>query len=164
MWIVTMFDLPVDTKKARREYTLFRKFLLQDGFAQMQYSVYGRHCSSEDNAAVHVQRVERHVPPDGEVRIKNDFVFAMTGYRPDFEFLAQHGVHLEPETRRPRTNPETLESDTKGIYLAGVIVAGVHTNEIFIENGRFHGKTIAAAIANELGASIPSNMWKDWKP
>ena len=69
MWIVTMFDLPVDTKKARREYTLFRKFLLQDGFAQMQYSVYGRHCSSEDNAAVHVQRVERHVPPDGEVRI-----------------------------------------------------------------------------------------------
>ena len=41
MWIVTMFDLPVDTKKARREYTLFRKFLLQDGFTQMQYSVYG---------------------------------------------------------------------------------------------------------------------------
>lgn len=88
--------------------------------------------------------------PDGEVRIKNDFVFAMTGYRPDFEFLATHGIQLEPETRRPRTNPETLESDTKGIYLAGVIVAGVHTNEIFIENGRFHGKSIAAAIAASL--------------
>ncbi len=92
----------------------------------------------------------RIATPDGEVRIQNDFVFAMTGYRPDFEFLAAHGIQLEPETRRPRTNPDTLESDTKGIYLAGVIVAGVHTNEIFIENGRFHGKSIAAAIAASL--------------
>ena len=69
MWIVTMFDLPVDTKKARRQYSLFRGFLLRDGFTQMQYSVYTRHCASEDNAIVHVQRVERHIPPDGEVRI-----------------------------------------------------------------------------------------------
>jgi thioredoxin reductase (NADPH) len=91
--------------------------------------------------------------PAGEVRIKNDYVFAMTGYRPDFEFLARHGIHLEPESRRPRTNPATLESDTPGIYLAGVIVAGVHTNEIFIENGRFHGKTIATAIADSLKKS-----------
>jgi thioredoxin reductase (NADPH) len=91
--------------------------------------------------------------PAGEVRIKNDYVFAMTGYRPDFEFLARHGIQLEPESRRPRTNPATLESDTPGIYLAGVIVAGVHTNEIFIENGRFHGKTIATAIADSLKKS-----------
>jgi thioredoxin reductase (NADPH) len=91
--------------------------------------------------------------PSGEVRIKNDYVFAMTGYRPDFEFLSAHGIQLEPETRRPRTNPDTLESDVKGIYLAGVIVAGVHTNEIFIENGRFHGKSIATAIAGELKKS-----------
>lgn len=69
MWVVTMFDLPVDTKKARRDYALFRKFLLQDGFTKMQFSVYLRHCASEENAAVHIQRVERHVPPDGEVRI-----------------------------------------------------------------------------------------------
>jgi CRISPR-associated protein Cas2 len=69
MWIVTMFDLPVDTRAARREYAQFRKFLLADGFAQMQFSVYIRHCPSEENAAVHVQRVERRVPPDGEVRI-----------------------------------------------------------------------------------------------
>jgi thioredoxin reductase (NADPH) len=88
--------------------------------------------------------------PEGEVRLKNDYVFAMTGYRPDFEFLAAHGIQLEPESRRPRTDPDTLESDTKGIYLAGVIVAGVHTNEIFIENGRFHGKSIADAIARAL--------------
>ncbi len=69
MWVLAMFDLPVDTKKARREYAIFRKKLLQDGFTRMQSSVYARHCASEENAAVHVTRVERNVPPDGEVRI-----------------------------------------------------------------------------------------------
>ncbi len=88
--------------------------------------------------------------PDGAVTIKNDFVFAMTGYKPDFEFMARHGIPLETKEMRPRTNPETLESERKGIYLAGVIVAGVHTNEIFIENGRFHGKQIAEGIAAAL--------------
>jgi len=48
------------------------------------------------------------------------------------------------------TNPDTLESERQGVYLAGVIVAGMHTNEIFIENGRFHGKAIAADIARRL--------------
>ncbi len=89
--------------------------------------------------------------PEGEVRLKNDFVFAMVGYRPDIAFLSAHGITFDPETRRPRTDPETLESDRKGIYLAGVIVAGMHTNEIFIENGRFHGEKIAQAIARSLG-------------
>ncbi len=84
--------------------------------------------------------------PTGEITLKNDFVFAMTGYRPDLTFLEAHGIRLDPETQRPYTNPETLESDRKGIYLAGVLVAGMHTNEIFIENGRFHGKIIAEAI------------------
>lgn len=69
MWVVVLFDLPVDTKAARRQYALFRKMLLKDGFAKLQYSVYARHSSSEENAAVHIQRVERNVPPDGEVRI-----------------------------------------------------------------------------------------------
>ena len=89
--------------------------------------------------------------PEGERWLKNDFVFAMTGYRPDFEFLAAQGVTLDDATGRPRVNAETLESERPGVYLAGVIVAGVHTNEIFIENGRFHGKQIAAAIAASLG-------------
>ena len=84
--------------------------------------------------------------PEGEVRLKNDFVFAMIGYHPDIEFLAAHGILFDPETQRPRVNPETLESERKGIYLAGVIVAGMHTNEIFIENGRLHGRQIAAEI------------------
>jgi thioredoxin reductase (NADPH) len=91
--------------------------------------------------------------PEGEVIVKNDFVFAMTGYRPDFEFMAEHGIHLDPITSKPITNRETLESEREGVYLAGVIVAGVHTNEIFIENGRFHGKVIADAIARSLRAA-----------
>jgi thioredoxin reductase (NADPH) len=85
--------------------------------------------------------------PDGEAWLKNDFVFALTGYSPDLEFLGANGITLDPATRRPRTDPHTLESERPGIYLAGVIVAGMHTNEIFIENGRFHGKLIATDIA-----------------
>lgn len=85
--------------------------------------------------------------PNGDVEIKNDFVFAMTGYHPDTDFLEKHGIRFDPETRRPNLNPETLESERQGVFLAGVLVAGLHTNEIFIENGRFHGAQIAAAIA-----------------
>ncbi len=91
--------------------------------------------------------------PEGRITLKNDFVFAMTGYRPDLEFLESLGIRLDPESQRPRTNPETLESDRPGIFLAGVIVAGMHTNEIFIENGRFHGKKIAEAIAESISSS-----------
>jgi len=89
--------------------------------------------------------------PEGQVEIANDFVFAMTGYTPDWTFLNAAGISLEPETQRPRTDPDTLESERRGIFLAGVIVAGMHTNEIFIENGRFHGLQIAQAIAGQLG-------------
>lgn len=92
----------------------------------------------------------RLASPAGEVTIKNDFVFALTGYHPDFGFMEKLGVYLDPKTQKPQTNPETLESVTKGIYLAGVIVAGRHTNEIFIENGRFHGAQIANGIAKML--------------
>ena len=74
----------------------------------------------------------------------------MVGYQPDLEFLNATGITLESETQRPRTNPDTLESERAGIYLAGVIVAGMHTNEIFIENGRFHGHAIARSIAEKL--------------
>jgi thioredoxin reductase (NADPH) len=88
--------------------------------------------------------------PSGELSLKNDFVFALIGYRPDLEFLDATGITLEAETQRPRTNPETLESERAGVYLAGVIVAGMHTNEIFIENGRFHGQLIARSIAASL--------------
>ncbi len=88
--------------------------------------------------------------PDGEQRIKNQFVFAMTGYRPDFEFMRRHGIELDAETQRPKMNKETLETERKGMFLAGVVVAGIHTNEIFIENGRFHGIQIASEIDRQL--------------
>ncbi len=69
MWLVAMFDLPTDTPAKRKHYTRFRKALLKDGFAMMQYSVYIRHCASEENAAVHTGRVESALPPKGEVRL-----------------------------------------------------------------------------------------------
>lgn len=88
--------------------------------------------------------------PEGEVVLKNDYVFAMTGYHPDTEFLEQHGIYFDQATLRPRLNAETLESERPGVYLAGVLVGGMHTNEVFIENGRFHGAQIAAGIERRL--------------
>ncbi|HUH64538.1 MAG TPA: YpdA family putative bacillithiol disulfide reductase [Terracidiphilus sp.] len=85
--------------------------------------------------------------PEGRLTLKNDFVFAMTGYHPDFAFLESLGVRFEGPDKRPVCDPKTLESNVPGIYLAGVIVAGSRTNEIFIENGRFHGRQIAAALS-----------------
>ena len=69
MWVLAMFDLPTETKTARRAYAQFRKKLMKDGFAMMQYSVYIRHCASEENATVHTNRVESFIPDDGEVRV-----------------------------------------------------------------------------------------------
>lgn len=88
--------------------------------------------------------------PAGVETLANDFVFAMTGYRPDFTFLESLGVRVEGDDRTPAYSPETLESNVPGIYLAGVIVAGARTNEIFIENGRFHGRQIAKGISQKL--------------
>lgn len=81
--------------------------------------------------------------------LKNDHVFAMTGYRPDHAFLRKIGVNIDEETGRPHFDPETMETNVPGVYIAGVIAAGNNANEIFIENGRFHGDQIAEAIANQ---------------
>ena len=83
---------------------------------------------------------------DGERQVPAVEVFALTGYHPDFEFLRQLGVKLDPQTNKPALDPQTLESNVAGIYLAGVVIGGIHTSEIFIENGRFHGKQIIAAL------------------
>ena len=88
--------------------------------------------------------------PSGPLRLKNHFVFALTGYHPDYDFLRSIGIELSPEQLRPVCDPETLESNVPGIYVAGVIVAGSRTSEIFIENGRFHGKLIAAHLSQKL--------------
>jgi thioredoxin reductase (NADPH) len=88
--------------------------------------------------------------PEGEKRLHNDYVFALTGYHPDFAFLSALGVELAGKEQKPVSDPKTLESNVKGIYLAGVIVAGMRTSEIFIENGRFHGKAIAEHLKQVL--------------
>ena len=89
--------------------------------------------------------------PNGNLTLSNDFVFALTGYHPDFEFIERLGVHLDTSNDRcPVCDPASLESNVPGIYLAGVIVAGERTNEIFIENGRFHGKQIADSLRSKL--------------
>jgi len=95
--------------------------------------------------------------PEGEVTVANDFVFALTGYHPDFSFLERLGVRLDAENDRcPVCDANTLESNVAGIYLAGVIVAGERTNEIFIENGRFHGKQIADSLRSKLLLQHPA--------
>jgi thioredoxin reductase (NADPH) len=81
--------------------------------------------------------------PRGVLEIKNDYVFALTGYHPDFDLLTALGIELEGPDRLPKCDPKTLQSNVPGLYLAGVIVAGSRTSEIFIENGRFHGRQIA---------------------
>jgi thioredoxin reductase (NADPH) len=89
--------------------------------------------------------------PGGPKILPNHFVFALTGYHPDFGFLESLGVRLDKtNARRPVCDPATLESNVPGIYLAGVIVAGERTNEIFIENGRFHGDLIAKDLAAKV--------------
>jgi thioredoxin reductase (NADPH) len=91
--------------------------------------------------------------PEGALTLKNHFVFALTGYHPDFDFLERLGISLDASNDRcPVCDPATLESNVPGIYLGGVIVAGERTNEIFIENGRFHGKLIAADLRKKLPA------------
>ncbi|OOZ39139.1 CRISPR-associated endonuclease Cas2 [Solemya pervernicosa gill symbiont] len=69
MWLIALFDLPTDTPEARRAYTSFRKQLLKSGFKMLQYSVYARYCPSEEKAKVHHNRIQRVLPPDGEVRV-----------------------------------------------------------------------------------------------
>jgi len=83
-------------------------------------------------------------------------VFAMTGYHPDFSFLEAQGIRLDPVTRRPECNPDTLETNVPGMYVAGVVVGGKQTSDIFIENGRFHGRMIIAAMSGKGRINEPA--------
>lgn len=69
VWLIVLFDLPTATSEERTDYRHFREFLLDDGFAMLQYSVYARHCASDENAGVHTHRIHDALPPDGEVRV-----------------------------------------------------------------------------------------------
>lgn len=85
--------------------------------------------------------------PKGEASLENDYVLALTGYRPNFEFLEDLGIELsEDEKRLPNYNPDTMETNIDGLFLAGVICGGMETHKWFIENSRIHSKLITEAI------------------
>jgi thioredoxin reductase (NADPH) len=88
--------------------------------------------------------------PEGEQVLENDFVFALTGYHPDSESMRQVGIEVDTETFEPSHNPDTLETNVSGIYLAGSVISGKMTNRIFIENGRFHGRLIFPHLVGRL--------------
>jgi len=84
--------------------------------------------------------------PEGIVTIPNDFVIAMTGYQPDFAMLRKFGIDL-PESLCPAYNDETMETNVKGLYLAGVVCGGMDTHKLFIENSRIHAELIVNNIS-----------------
>lgn len=88
--------------------------------------------------------------PEGEFTLENDFVLALTGYMPNFEFLQNLGIALSDDAKRlPEYNPETMETNISGLYLAGVICGGMETHKWFIENSRIHAPMIIDAIKNK---------------
>ncbi len=86
--------------------------------------------------------------PEGEIEIANDFVAAMTGYQPNFKFLEKLVVVLD-EDHTPSYNPETMETNVAGLYLAGVVCGGMDTHKWFIENSRVHATQIMANVVNK---------------
>lgn len=94
------------------------------------------------------------VNQEGNVfELESDYVFAMIGYHPDHTFLKKIGIQVDDESGRPIYNEETMETNVEDLYIAGVIAAGNNANEIFIENGRFHGCQIAQSIERKLKQS-----------
>lgn len=91
--------------------------------------------------------------PEGEQTIDNDYVLAMTGYRPDYAFLKSIGISLDTDSNVPIFNEESLESNIPQLYIAGVILAGDNTSKLFIENTRHHGKQIISDIKHKISAS-----------
>lgn len=89
--------------------------------------------------------------PEGEMTLANDFVLALTGYMPNFEFLEKLGIQLsEDEKRLPSYNPETMETNISGLFLAGVICGGMETHKWFIENSRIHAPIIIKTIKQKM--------------
>ena len=82
------------------------------------------------------------------VEIANDWVLAMTGWRPDRQFVSGLGIRIDDETGIPEHDPDTMESNVSGVYIAGVLAAGYNANKIFIENGKLHGPKIVEAVSS----------------
>ncbi len=94
------------------------------------------------------------VNAEGEKHLPARHSFVLTGYHPDYEFIQTLGIKLDPQSMKPELDPKTLESNVPGIYLAGVVIGGRHTSEIFIENGRFHGKVIVEALKAQAKQAV----------
>jgi thioredoxin reductase (NADPH) len=84
--------------------------------------------------------------PEGRAEIPAEAVFLLTGYHPDSDLFRRAGIRIDEETLKPEHDPQTLESNVPGLYLAGSVVSGRETSRIFIENGRFHGEMIVKAV------------------
>lgn len=94
--------------------------------------------------------------PNGTQQIDNDFVLALTGYKPNFQFLEVLGIHLSDDSKRlPTYDEDTMETNIKGLFLAGVICGGMETHKWFIENSRIHAPRILDHIANKKLADNP---------
>ena len=92
--------------------------------------------------------------PEGTVTIPNDYVIALTGYRPDFDFLRRAGIRLSDDARmQPFYDPSTMESNIPNLFLAGVICGGMNTHSWFIENSRVHAALIMHHIARQLATA-----------
>ena len=88
--------------------------------------------------------------PTGKVTIENDFVLALTGYKPDLTFLEKMGIQLsDDELKTPQYNPETMETNVAGLFLAGVVCGGMQTHKWFIENSRIHANMIVDYITSK---------------
>jgi thioredoxin reductase (NADPH) len=89
---------------------------------------------------------------EGSAELPADGVFLLTGYTPDVEILRRVGVRIDPHSLKPEHDPETMETNVPGLFLAGAVASGRETSKIFIENGRFHGEAIVGAIARKRAA------------
>ncbi|MBB3123692.1 putative YpdA family bacillithiol system oxidoreductase [Mesoflavibacter sabulilitoris] len=101
-----------------------------------------------------ITKIEEHQiiikTPEGNKKLPNDYVIALTGYQPNFKFLDQAGIKFSEDKKHiPNYNPDTMESNVEGLYLAGVICGGMETHKWFIENSRIHAKLIAEDIASK---------------
>lgn len=121
-----------------------KPWILPEFDSLVRKNVVNMEFNAEVNEITHDKII--YTADNGLKEVENDFVFAMTGYKPDHTFLKNAGISIDAASGRPYYNDATMETNVPGIYVAGVVAAGYNNNEIFIENGRFHGGIIAEAI------------------
>jgi thioredoxin reductase (NADPH) len=119
--------------------------------------------------AILPDRVRLRNEPTGEItEIRNDFVLAMTGYRPDTRLIEQAGVRIDPETGAPQHDPATMETNIAGLFIAGVLAGGNRPDRVFIEDGRHHGplavRRILAAAGRQPAHDIALGLPPDQRP